>query len=160
MLFENPVIRRRASLMTLAACLLILGVAATPARAQTTSTFIALLNSGQEVPSNTSKAFGVAFVTFNTDTSELCWSISYTDSSLTSTETAAHFHASAPPGQNAAVKVPLPLGSPKNGCATPDLTDQEVSDLFAGLWYVNVHTTNFGGGEIRGQVIPQSNPIF
>ena len=160
-LSENLLIRTRGSLMTLAACLLTLVASAAPARAQT-STFIALLNGGQETPPDPSKAFGVAFVTFSMDTGELCYSISFSDSTLTSNEIAAHFHASAPPGQAAGVRIPLPLGNPKNGCVTPDppLTDAEVSDLFAGLWYVNVHTMNFGGGEIRGQVIAQSNPIF
>jgi hypothetical protein len=32
------------------------------------------------------------------------------------------------------------------------LTDQQESDLLAELWYVNLHTTTFAGGEIRGQV--------
>jgi len=31
----------------------------------------------------------------------------------------------------------------------------QVNDLLAGLWYLNLHTTTFGGGEIRGQVVPE-----
>jgi hypothetical protein len=59
-------------------CTLLLVGSAVPARAQT-FTFTAVLNSGQEPPPNTnnSNAFGVAFVTFNTSTGELCFSISY-----------------------------------------------------------------------------------
>jgi CHRD domain-containing protein len=142
--------------------LLMLVVSAVPVRAQT-FTFTAVLNSGQEPPPNTneSKALGVAFVTFNADTGELCFSISYEDFNLTSEETNAHFHAPAPPGVNAPVLVQLPTpGSPKNGCVTPPLTDEQRRDLFRGLWYINIHTANNPGGEIRGQVLPQSAPVF
>jgi CHRD domain len=141
-------------------CTLLLVGSAVPVRAQT-FTFTAVLNSGQEPPPNTndSKAFGVAFVTFNTGTGELCFSISYRD--LTSEETNAHFHAPAPPGMNADVIVQLPTpGSPKNSCETPELTEEQRRDLFQGLWYINIHTANNTGGEIRGQVLPQSAPVF
>jgi CHRD domain len=142
--------------------LLLLLVSAVPVRAQTL-TFTAVLTSGQEPPPNTndSKAFGVAFVTFNADRGEVCFSISYEEFQLTSEETNAHFHAPAPPGVNAAVIIPLPTpGSPKNGCVTPDLTEDLRRALFQGLWYVNIHTANNPGGEIRGQVIPQVAPVF
>ena len=131
--------------------ILILAISAAPARAQL-STFTALLNSGQEPPpnTNTSNAFGVAFMTLDGITGELCFSITYTDERLTSAETAAHFHAPAPPGVNAGVIIPLPPGSPKNGCVT--LAEGQADLFFAGLVYINVHTANNPGGEIRGQV--------
>ena len=148
-------------LSTLLTSTLLLTLAAVPVQAQTFP-FTALLTSGQEPPPNpnTSKALGVAFVTFNTDTGELCFSISYDDSTLTSPETVAHFHAPAPPAMNAAVIIPLPTGSPKNGCVTPDLTEDLRRDLFRGLWYVNIHTEQNPGGEIRGQLVPQVAPVF
>jgi hypothetical protein len=142
--------------------LLLLLVSAAPVWAQT-FTFTAVITSGQEPPPNTnaSEAFGVALVTFNRGSGELCFSISYDESLLTSAETNAHFHAPAPPGENAPVVVPLPTpGSPKNGCVTPDLTEDLRRALFRGLWYVNIHTANNPGGEIRGQVIPQVAPVF
>jgi hypothetical protein len=132
--------------------LLMLLVSAGPVWAET-FTFTAVITSGQEPPPNTndSEAFGVAFVTFNAETGELCFSISYDESLLTSAETNAHFHAPAPPGENAPVVVQLPTpGSPKNGCETPDLTEDQRRDLFRGLWYVNIHTAKNPGGEIRG----------
>jgi CHRD domain len=148
------------ALSTLLAATLLLALAAGPVQAQT-FTFTAVLTSGQEPPPNTnsSKALGVAFVTFNTDTGELCFSISYDEFTLTSAETVAHFHAPAPPGVNAAVIIPLPTGSPKNGCVTPELTEDLRRDLFRGFWYVNVHTENNPGGEIRGQLVPQVAPV-
>lgn len=32
------------------------------------------------------------------------------------------------------------------------LTDAQAADMMAGLWYVNIHTTRYPGGEIRGQL--------
>jgi hypothetical protein len=32
---------------------------------------------------------------------------------------------------------------------------QQLNDS---LWYVNIHTSTFGGGEIRGQIIPVPEP--
>lgn len=118
-------------------------------------TFFAVLNGGQENPATTSNALGVALLTFNEETKMLCFSISYTD--LGADEIAAHFHAPASPGENAGVTIPLSpapfdLGSPKNGCVGP-LTDQQEDDLEDGLFYINIHSTEFPGGEIRGQVL-------
>jgi hypothetical protein len=35
---------------------------------------------------------------------------------------------------------------------------QQLADLNAGLWYVNIHNSAFPGGEIRGQIIPVPEP--
>jgi hypothetical protein len=165
--FQTPVGRantRWAKIALLAPLigLLMLVMSAVPVRANT-FTFTAVLTSGQEPPPNTndSQAFGVAFVTFNAGTGELCFSISYEEFTLTSAETNAHFHAPAPPGVNASVIIQLPTpGSPKNGCVTPDLTDEQRRALFRGFWYINIHTADHPGGEIRGQVVPQVAPVF
>ena len=111
----------------------------------------ATLQGIQEVPPNNSPATGGATITLDTSINQLCWNVVY--SGLLATEVAAHFHGPAPPEVNAGVQVPLPLGSPKVGCTT--LTDPQEADVLAGLWYINVHTAMFPGGEIRGQVIPR-----
>jgi CHRD domain-containing protein len=142
-----------------AAAILALAIAVPPVSAATLQPFIALLNSGQENPPTTSNAFGVAFLTFDNATQELCYSISFT--SLVAAETAAHFHGPAAPGVNAAILLdispappgPSPAGSPKTGCVGP-LDGQQRLFLKRGLLYINVHSTTFPGGEIRGQVVP------
>ena len=66
--------------------------------------------------------------------------------------TAGHFHGPAPAGANAGVVLPFTgsMASPIEGSAT--LTQAQVDQLKAGLWYVNLHTAAHPGGELRGQV--------
>jgi len=45
----------------------------------------------------------------------------------------------------------LPLGSPING--TWEMSQADYDELAAGNIYVNVHTVEFPGGEIRGQMM-------
>jgi hypothetical protein len=120
--------------------------------------FFAVLNSQQEIqdPKPDSNAFGNALMTFTNSDSMLCYSISYSD--LVGTENNAHFHAPASVGENASVLFPIspspsPFGSPKTGCVGP-LTDQDRSNLRRGLFYINIHSTTYPSGEIRGQVLP------
>ena len=132
----------------------VLTLSAVPAREASIKTFTALLNGGQETPATTSDAFGVAFLTFNEKTKNLCYSISFTR--LTSTEIAAHVHGPAAPGQSADILfglMPVP-GNPKNGCVGPFTTGSVRKALKKGQLYLNVHTNQNPNGEIRGQIIP------
>jgi hypothetical protein len=115
--------------------------------------FSMTLQGSQEVPPNASPATGSGTAVLDTDTNTLNFNISF--SGLTAPQTAAHFHGPAAPGVNAGVLFGLPLGSPING--TWNMTDEHEGWILAGLVYVNVHTTAFPGGEIRGQVIEVVN---
>jgi hypothetical protein len=148
--------RGRATALGVAA----LSIAATaliggPARADTLEPYTALINGAQETPPVASPSQGVAFLTFNKNSSDLCYAISY--SPLGGTELVAHFHGPAAPGQAAGIlhdisPSPSPLGSPKNGCVT--LSKDETKLLAKGLIYINVHSSIAPAGEIRGQVLP------
>jgi hypothetical protein len=109
------------------------------------------IDGAQEVPPAATIASGSGLVTLDTDTSQLDWNITF--SGLSSSETAAHFHGPAPVGANAGVQIALPLGSPKIGNQILSVTQE--ADVLAGLWYVNIHSQTFPGGEIRGQVVPE-----
>ena len=77
------------------------------------------------------------------------YTITFAD--LTSPVTIMHFHLGAPGVSGGVAQgIPGPWASPHIGSAT--LSAPNETDLLAGTWYVNVHTSTFGGGEIRGQV--------
>jgi glucose/arabinose dehydrogenase len=116
-------------------------------------TFIAQLNAAQEVPSNNSTATGNGAVTLNAAETQI--TVNMTFSGLSSNQTAAHIHAAAHVGVNAPVLFNLGVGQISN--ATFNVTPAQVAQLKAGLMYFNVHTQNFTGGEIRGQIL--ANPL-
>ena len=109
----------------------------------------------QPVPPTNSPGLGIGDVTLQLD-GMLDFNISF--GGLLANEIASHFHGPAMPGQNAAVVFGLPPGSPKIGSVGP-LNAQQQSDLLNGLWYVNIHSSQFPGGEIRGQVVPAPGAI-
>jgi hypothetical protein len=96
----------------------------------------------------------------------------------------AHIHAPAPPGTNGGVVwgffgAPDNDNNPDNLVLTPFVSGvggtftsiwnvaegnsgttltAQVPNLVAGLAYLNFHTIQFPGGEIRGQIVPQGVP--
>ena len=115
--------------------------------------FQATLQGSQEVPPNGSTATGSGTMVVDTDANTLAYNITF--SGLSAPQTAAHFHGPAAPGVNAGVIFPLTLGSPQIGVW--NMTDAQEGWVLGGLVYVNVHTTAFPGGEIRGQVVEAPN---
>lgn len=87
----------------------------------------------------------------------------------------AHIHGPSPAGQNSGVlyglfsfmtfgpenksgsiSASVPLVSGPNGTAF-DIPAQ-LDQLNGGLWYFNIHSSTFGGGEIRGQILAVPEP--
>ncbi len=120
-----------------------------PAYAETMK-MMAMLDGGQQNPPITSKANGMADLTYDTDTKKLEWTVEYAD--LSGAATAAHIHGPAAKGANASVAVPFgeKLKSPIKGSAT--LTEAQAKDLMDGMMYINIHTAEHKDGEIRGQI--------
>ena len=114
--------------------------------------FKADMTTAAEVPPKTTAGKGEALATLDTATKTLSYTVTYMD--LTGPATAAHVHGPAAVGANAGVVAPMgpPVASPIHGTAT--LTDAQIADLEAGKYYVNVHTAENKGGEIRGQLMP------
>jgi glucose/arabinose dehydrogenase len=120
--------------------------------------FVANLNGSQETPPNGSHAAGTATLLLNPDETGALVSLRFRN--LSAAETVAHIHGPAAPGQTAAPEFDLPAtGNFTDFHVT--LTPQQVSDLKAGLFYVNVHSTAFPAGEIRGQfgAVSQSSTV-
>ena len=125
-------------------------LAAAPAMAATEK-FTADLTATAVVPPTASTASGMADVTFDTASKMLSWTVTY--KGLTGKPSAAHFHGPAAAGANAGPVVGLTgsLDSPIKGSFA--LNDKQASELEAGMWYLNVHTSKYADGEIRGQVV-------
>ncbi|HEU4934272.1 MAG TPA: PQQ-dependent sugar dehydrogenase [Pyrinomonadaceae bacterium] len=109
--------------------------------------FVATLNGSQETPPNNSAATGRATLLLSPD--EKTARVSLVFSGLTSAQTDAHIHGPAILGVAAPPIFPLPLGQISD--FQINLTPAQVQDLKNGLLYVNVHSSNFPSGEIRGQ---------
>ena len=99
-------------------------------------------------------------ITYDTASMELTVSIRY--DSLGSGATQAHVHLGAV-GFNGPSVFTLTSAPPFNGTKTSGitppgankfvLTPAQEADLFAGLYYVNIHTVSYPAGEVRGQIL-------
>ncbi len=103
-----------------------------------------------------SSGVGTATIMLDDSTNLLSWNISW--SGLTGTPTLMHFHGPALANMNAGIQVGTGVaGPPVIGNAT--ISASQAADLLAGLWYLNLHTSTSGGGEIRGQVVPEPGTL-
>jgi hypothetical protein len=112
--------------------------------------FEATMSGAQEVPPVSTSGAGSAEVTLNNSTNLLTWKVTY--SGLSGPAVAGHIHGPADPGQNAGVLIPFTSVGTQPISGQTTLTPQQVADLAAGKWYVNIHTPSHPGGEIRGQL--------
>lgn len=111
--------------------------------------FKANMDGASEVPPVQTEGRGSAYIAYNKRTKEMSWWIQHLD--LVATENAAHFHIGRS-GKPGPVEIPLELGNMKNGSQILSV-DQEKA-LFEGNMFVNIHSTAYPAGEIRGQVFP------
>ena len=146
--------------------------------------FVGNLTGANEVPPVPSPGTGFAAVVLDPTAQTL--QVNATFSGLTSNTSAAHIHCCAPLGTNAGVATtvpafpgfPLGVTSGSFTSAVFDLTQptiynpafvtlqggltQAEAALIAGILngttYLNIHTVNFQGGEIRGQLEPVPEP--
>jgi hypothetical protein len=129
------------------------------------------LNAAQEVPTNASPAAGSMQITINDTTNVI--SYQFTSFNLVGSFTMAHIHR-ALAGVNGPVVYDLVPAADYSGPVTfgpsiniPNswaLLGQNETNMSAGLgalinatpwnYYVNIHTSAFPGGEIRGQLAP------
>ncbi|HEX7956436.1 MAG TPA: CHRD domain-containing protein, partial [Pyrinomonadaceae bacterium] len=109
--------------------------------------YVANLDGAQETPPHATAARGTATLLLDRD--EQTARVSLRFRNLSTPQTAAHIHSPAAAGQTAPPTYDLPAGEFSDFQIS--LTPQQVADLKAGLFYVNVHSTAFPGGEIRGQ---------
>ena len=114
--------------------------------------FLANLNGARVVPPNNSTATGTATILLDQD-NENRGRLSLSFSGLSSAEVAAHVHGPALPQSNAAIILAgLPLGSFSD---FPIVLTPHLSELKAGRLYIDVHSSAFQNGEIRGHFLAQ-----
>ena len=146
--------------------------------------FVTTLTGAQEVPPTGSPGIGSALVTLDTATNMLTVNVSF--SGLLSPTIASHIHCCTPPGANAMVATAVPTfpGFPLGVTTgtylqTFDLTLAStynpafitahggtvagaqaafIAGLINGQTYLNIHTSQFPGGEIRGQLVAVPEP--
>src|SRR5215471_14340551 len=117
-------------------------------------TFQATLLGTGETPANGSPGTGFGTVVLNAAQTQITVDESW--SGLTAAATASHIHGPGGAGTNASVIFPFSGVPAATAGSIPTqtfaITAQQVSWLFAGYLYMNVHDANFPGGEIRGQL--------
>lgn len=128
--------------------------------AQAQFTFQAFLSGAGEVPPNASPGTGFCTVVLNAAETQITVDESW--SGLTAPATASHIHGPGGAGTNAAVLFPFTGVPAATAGSIPEqtfsITAQEVTWLFDGYLYANVHTSTFPGGEIRGQLLLVPEP--
>jgi hypothetical protein len=122
-----------------------------------------ILSGAQETPAVPSTAIGKMNVYYTKETRTLTYSVSW--SGLTGPVTAMHIHGLAPTGYAVGVVQTFTIAnivrcpaSPTTACGSYSGTFQvdgfvvKEQDLLNGMYYVNIHTAAYPGGEIRGQI--------
>lgn len=112
----------------------------------------------QEPTAPNSIGTGSVTALYDSATKVLLYSIVY-QLNPGSTATAAHFHGPASLGTNAPVAIGLPTAPTGNAgklTGTVTLSAAQETDLLAGKWYFNLHSTLAAGGEMRAQLLENS----
>ncbi len=130
-----------------------------------------VMSGSNEIPGNPSPAIGKLDVFYTRETRILSYTVTW--SGLTDSVMLMHIHGLAPLGYAAGVvqNIVTPSNSiypqktagkytyAKSGSLTGTcLIDGVIikeADLLNGMYYMNIHTTNYPGGEIRGQIVFQ-----
>jgi len=135
---------------TITATATVTGTPTATATPCSTTNFAATLNGAQETPPNTSLAIGSGTVLLNPATGAFTANLSY--SGITTTVLFAHIHQGAA-GTAGPVIFPLNAVSGTNAfTGTGTMTPTQIAALQTGGLYFNIHSSNYPGGEIRGQI--------
>ncbi len=124
----------------------------------------AVLSGANEVPPAATGAMGLATFVLDTSTGQLTYSVELADIDNLAGAAGIHIHLGAA-GVNGPIEVFLYNGSPPAPAPTEPLQGQvtltpgQVAAIVGNPagYYVNVHTTDFPGGEIRGQLAETRN---
>jgi len=148
--------RLRRSIVFTTATLLVVGPIAAP---WADTGFTVSLNGANERPTPVATpGTGSGTIIMNNAQTQVTYSITYQD--LLGTRTAQHIHGPASVNEAAGVMVGLSGTGTTSGtlAGVVAVTAIQARIILNDSSYVNIHTTSFPGGEIRGQVHPDVTP--
>jgi hypothetical protein len=172
---QSQIMKRITATGSLIGCMLVLILSRLPALAQgTLQSTAALSGTNEPVPNGStlvglgSFSFDGTFLSFNIsveDTNQVVVPLDGGSPGLT-TPFQITVNGPATAGQTGPPlpfsNFPLVIDSGGTGAVWMDqsepLTQLEISQLLAGLWYVNVTTGDYPDGELRGQILPVPEP--
>ena len=114
------------------------------------------LSGDQEVPVRATTASGTVDISYDKTTRMLSYTVNW--SGLSTIPTGSHIHGSAARGVNAGVKhdffplIPRTMSGTFTNSFMVDGVAIKEDSLLNGFYYMNLHTTTWPGGEIRGQL--------
>jgi hypothetical protein len=119
--------------------------------------FVGVLSGAAEVPPITSSGTGVAVAEINPAEDQLTVSVSWTG--MTSNTTVGHIHGPAMVTEGGAPVIfdLMPPSTAMSGEVigrTFAINPGQLAQLRQSLYYVNIHSVNNSGGELRGQLVP------
>lgn len=110
----------------------------------------------QEVPMRETAAWGKITISYDKCDKLLKYTVTWKN--LTGEIVGAHIHGPAPRGVNAPIKhgftdlIPKTTSGTFTNAVKVDGVAIVEESLLQGLYYINIHTPKFPGGEIRGQL--------
>jgi hypothetical protein len=140
--------------------IIVLGAVMATGIASAQTTFEAFLSGLGENPPNAAPGTGIGTVVLNAAQNQITVDESW--SGLLAAATASHIHGPGGVGTNASVIFPFTGVPAATAGSIPEQTfainATQVGWLFSGYLYMNVHTSAFPGGEIRGQLLVVPEP--
>jgi CHRD domain len=127
-----------------------------------------VMSGAQETPAVPSAAIGSMDVAYSKESRTLTYKVTW--SGLTDSVSAMHIHGLAPVGfaagivqnivatantifpQKTSGKFTFAKSGTLNGTLLVDGAAVKENDLLNGMYYINIHTATYPGGEIRGQI--------
>lgn len=116
------------------------------------------LSGAQEVPAVTTAGTGTAEISYDPTMKMINYKITWQLGMPTATTTNMHFHGSETGSDMVSSGVAIGITGFSTGSSgvltgmTVALTDVQIAQLLAGKWYVNVHSSTVGSGELRGNI--------
>jgi hypothetical protein len=116
------------------------------------------LSGANERPVVVTTGSGTAKVTYDKTKKTIAYELTWQLGNASSMTTAMHFHGSDTGSDSTSSPVEIPITGFATGSSgtisgtTRELTADEESQLLAGKWYVNVHSSVAPAGEIRGNI--------